>query len=48
MPTPDNLIAIRSGFAKAGIVFESDGKSVGVKLNIRRSAPLRGLHRKPQ
>jgi len=36
-----------TGFAKAGIVFESDGKSVGVKLNIRRSAPLRGLHRKP-
>jgi transcriptional regulator with XRE-family HTH domain len=34
--TSDNLIAIRSAFAKAGIVFESGGKSVGVKLKIKR------------
>src|ERR1700733_6711481 len=32
--TPANLIAIRGAFERAGVFFESDGKSVGVKLKI--------------
>jgi transcriptional regulator with XRE-family HTH domain len=35
-PWPDNLAAIRKAFEKAGIIFEKDGKFVGVKLKIRR------------
>jgi transcriptional regulator with XRE-family HTH domain len=35
-PWPENLEAIRSAFEKAGIIFENDGKHVGVKLKIRR------------
>jgi transcriptional regulator with XRE-family HTH domain len=35
-PWVDNLAAIRNAFEKAGIVFENDGKFVGVKLKIRR------------
>jgi hypothetical protein len=31
-----NLAAIRGAFEKAGVVFETDGKYVGVKLKIRR------------
>ena len=34
---PENLIAIREALEKAGIVFEFDGKFVGVKLDIRRA-----------
>jgi len=30
--TPPNLIAIRDAFENAGVVFESDGKFVGVRL----------------
>jgi hypothetical protein len=32
--TRANLIAIRGAFEKAGVIFESDGKFVGVKLKI--------------
>jgi hypothetical protein len=32
--TPANLIAIRAAFEKAGVIFESEGKSVGVKLKL--------------
>jgi transcriptional regulator with XRE-family HTH domain len=35
--TPENLVAIRSAFEKAGIIFESDGKFVGVKLKIKHA-----------
>jgi hypothetical protein len=31
-----NLAAIRGAFEKAGVIFENDGKFVGVKLKIRR------------
>jgi hypothetical protein len=41
--TPENLIAIRGAFEKAGIVFESDGKFVGVRLKIEHDA---GAHAK--
>jgi hypothetical protein len=34
--TVANLAAIRNAFEKAGIIFESDGKFVGVKLKIKR------------
>jgi transcriptional regulator with XRE-family HTH domain len=34
--TPANLAAIRSAFEKAGVIFESDGKFVGMKMKIRR------------
>jgi hypothetical protein len=32
--TQANLITIRNAFEQVGIIFESDGKSVGVKLKI--------------
>jgi hypothetical protein len=32
--TPANLKAIRAAFEKVGVVFKSDGKSVGVKLKV--------------
>ena len=35
--TPENLVAIRGAFEKAGIVFESDGKSVGVRLKVKHA-----------
>jgi transcriptional regulator with XRE-family HTH domain len=35
-PRSDNLIAIRRALEQAGVIFESDGKHVGVKLKIRR------------
>jgi hypothetical protein len=31
-----NLAAIRGAFEKSGIIFENDGKHIGVKLKIRR------------
>jgi hypothetical protein len=34
--TPENLIAIRRAFEKAGIVFKSGSKFVGVRLNIKQ------------
>ena len=34
--TPANVAAIRTAFEKAGIIFETDGKHVGVKLKIKR------------
>jgi transcriptional regulator with XRE-family HTH domain len=34
--TAANLAAIRNAFEKAGVIFENDGKHVGVKLKIRR------------
>jgi histidinol-phosphate/aromatic aminotransferase/cobyric acid decarboxylase-like protein len=36
--TPENLIAIRDAFEKAGIVFESDGKFVSVRLRTKHAA----------
>jgi hypothetical protein len=44
--TPANLIAIRGAFEKAGVIFESDGKSVGVKL--KSNYPKRGRNSKGQ
>jgi transcriptional regulator with XRE-family HTH domain len=35
-PWPDNLAAMRKAFEKSGVIFESDGKFVGVKLKIKR------------
>jgi transcriptional regulator with XRE-family HTH domain len=35
-PRSDNLTAIRDAFERAGIIFEADGKFVGVKLKTRR------------
>ena len=34
--TAANLAAIRGAFEKAGVIFESDGKYVGVKLKFKR------------
>lgn len=34
--TTANLAAIHGAFEKAGVIFESDGKHIGVKLKIRR------------
>jgi hypothetical protein len=34
--TAANLAAIRGAFERAGVIFESDGKHVGVKLKIKR------------
>jgi transcriptional regulator with XRE-family HTH domain len=34
-PWPDNLAAIRAALEKAGVIFESDGKFVGVKMKKR-------------
>jgi transcriptional regulator with XRE-family HTH domain len=34
--TVANLAAIRGAFEKAGVIFDSDGKFVGVKLKIKR------------
>jgi transcriptional regulator with XRE-family HTH domain len=34
--TAANLAAIRGAFEKAGVIFDNDGKHVGVKLKIRR------------
>jgi hypothetical protein len=44
--TPENLVAVRDAFEKAGIVFESDSKFVGVRLKIKHdaAAKTRGRH----
>jgi transcriptional regulator with XRE-family HTH domain len=34
--TAANLAAIRNAFEKAGVIFEDDGRHVGVKLKIKR------------
>jgi DNA-binding transcriptional regulator YiaG len=36
VPMDDNLTAIRTTLEAADVVFENDGKHVGVKLKIRR------------
>jgi transcriptional regulator with XRE-family HTH domain len=36
VPLDENLAAIVTAFEKAGVIFESDGKHVGVKLKIKR------------
>jgi transcriptional regulator with XRE-family HTH domain len=36
-PRADNLIAMCCALEDAGVVFEDDGKYVGVKLKIRRT-----------
>jgi transcriptional regulator with XRE-family HTH domain len=36
VPLDDNLTAIREAFERAGVIFENDGKFVGVKLKARR------------
>jgi transcriptional regulator with XRE-family HTH domain len=35
-PRPENLEAMRLALEKAGVIFEIDGKFVGVKLKIKR------------
>jgi transcriptional regulator with XRE-family HTH domain len=35
-PRSDNLDAMRAALEDAGIIFEKDGKFIGVKLKIRR------------
>jgi transcriptional regulator with XRE-family HTH domain len=35
-PWLDNLSAMRQAFEKAGVIFENDGRHVGVKLKIKR------------
>jgi transcriptional regulator with XRE-family HTH domain len=36
VPIDDNLTAIRSALEEAGVIFESDGKYIGVKLKVKR------------
>jgi transcriptional regulator with XRE-family HTH domain len=36
VPTAEYLATVRNALEDAGVVFESDGKFVGVKLKIRR------------
>jgi transcriptional regulator with XRE-family HTH domain len=36
VPMDDNLAAVRCALEAAGVIFESDGKHVGVKLKIKR------------
>jgi hypothetical protein len=45
--TPENLVAIRSAFEKAGIIFENDGKFVGVRLKIKHAAKAIARKRGP-
>ena len=45
--TPENLVAIRDTFEKAGIIFESDGKFVGVRLKIKQAAKAIARKRGP-
>jgi transcriptional regulator with XRE-family HTH domain len=35
-PIPNNLAAIRQALEDAGVIFENDGKFVGVKLKAKR------------
>jgi predicted nucleic acid-binding Zn ribbon protein len=43
--TPKNLATIRRAFEKAGVVFESDGKYVGVRLKIEQDANANNMKR---
>jgi hypothetical protein len=45
--TPENLVAIRRAFENAGIVFEREGKFVGVRLNIKHDAKSNAKKRGP-
>ena len=45
--TPENLVAIRDAFEKAGIIFESDGKFIGVRLKIKHAAKAIARKRGP-
>jgi transcriptional regulator with XRE-family HTH domain len=35
-PIPNNLIAIRRALEDTGIVFQKDGKNIGVSISIRK------------
>lgn len=45
--TPENLVAIRAAYEKAGIIVESDGEFVGVRLKIKHAAKAIAKKRDP-